>query len=257
MTTLGGPFGKLLEGLLADENIQIHSIPINDWTRESFIVYEINSDQQYRFGTPGPDLGPEEWQNVLQYISDMPSPHYLVASGGLPRGVPKDFYARLARIANERGIKLMVDTHGEALASVVEEGIFLIKPNWAEFKALMHHADDHVLDAELLDSAENFIQNKKCDVLVVSLGAAGGLLVWDHGCERIHVPSVPIKSKVGAGDSMVAGIVLGLAREYTILDAIKLGLAAGTAAVMTPGTELCREEDTTRLFNKMKTPEVR
>jgi 6-phosphofructokinase 2 len=77
------------------------------------------------------------------------------------------------------------------------------------------------------------------------------LLATADGCERLQTPLVPIKSKVGAGDSMVGGIVLSLARGNEISDAVRFGVAAGAAAVMTPGSELCRREDTERLYGQL------
>ena len=91
----------------------------------------------------------------------------------------------------------------------------------------------------------------RCEVLVISLGAAGALMVSENVARHILPPTVPIVSKVGAGDSMVAGIVLSLARGKPLMEAVLFGVAAGTAAVMTPGTELCRREDTERLYEGM------
>ena len=91
------------------------------------------------------------------------------------------------------------------------------------------------------------LRRSGCEVILLSLGAAGILLVTREGAERLRAPVVPIRSKVGAGDSTVAGVVLGLAQGRPIRDAALYGLAAGTAAVMTPGSELCRREDVERL----------
>jgi 6-phosphofructokinase 2 len=92
------------------------------------------------------------------------------------------------------------------------------------------------------------VKNGQAEIVVVSIGAAGVLLATGNRCQRIRSPSVPVKSKVGAGDSMVAGIVLALARDMSIDDAIRFGTACGAAAVMMPGTQLCRREDAERLF---------
>ena len=86
---------------------------------------------------------------------------------------------------------------------------------------------------------------------MISLGVAGALAVTEEGCERLRAPTVSIKSRVGAGDSMVAGIVLSLTRGLSLKDAVIFGVAAGAAAVMTPGTELCRREDAERLYKHM------
>jgi 6-phosphofructokinase 2 len=95
------------------------------------------------------------------------------------------------------------------------------------------------------------VKSGQCQVLVISLGASGALVVSEEFIEHIHPPTVPIISKVGAGDSMVAGIVLSLAQGKKLHDAVLYGIASGTAAVMTPGTELCRREDADKLFKMM------
>jgi 6-phosphofructokinase 2 len=178
-----------------------------------------------------------------------PAPAYLVASGSLPPGVPTDFYARVARIGKERGAKVIVDVSGEALKRALAEGVYLIKPNVREFRELV--GKDIKEEAQIKAEARKMIGSGRCELLVISLGAAGALMVTEEITERILPLTVPIVSKVGAGDSMVAGIVLSLARGRSPGESVIFGVAAGAAAVMTPGTELCRREDAERLFESM------
>jgi 6-phosphofructokinase 2 len=248
--TAGGPIGEVLSRLLTGEGLEHHALPVGDWTRENLIVYEEQSGQQYRFGMPGPELTEDEWRGCLEQIEALePAPDYLVASGSLPPGAPQDFYDRIARAAARRGTRVVVDTSGAALRQAVQGHVFLVKPNVRELGELV--------DAELtseqqqLAAARDLIRQGRCEVVVLSLGAGGALLITADNGEHIRTPTVPIRSKVGAGDSMVAGIVLGLSRDLTLSDAVRYGVAAGAAAVMTPGTELCRREDTERLFEQM------
>lgn len=111
-------------------------------------------------------------------------------------------------------------------------------------------------ESEIRAMARKIVSDGQCEVVVISLGAAGILMVTKEGHEYIQPPTVPIVSKVGAGDSTVAGIVLSLARGNALRDAVRFGVAAGTAAVMTPGTELCRREDTERLYEQMTSESV-
>jgi 6-phosphofructokinase 2 len=125
----------------------------------------------------------------------------------------------------------------------------MIKPNLREFRALAEkeitdEAQQEELDRQIIDSGQS-------EVVVVSLGAAGALLVWQKGSTRLRAPTVPIETKVGAGDSTVVGIALSLSQGRSFLDSVKFGLASGAAAVMTPGTDLCRGEDVRRLFRSM------
>jgi 6-phosphofructokinase 2 len=129
--------------------------------------------------------------------------------------------------------------------------VYLVKPNLTELGAL---AEQELKDeAQQEQAVVNLVQGGQCEAVVLSLGAAGALFVASAGCERMRAPTVPIQSKVGAGDSMVAGMVLSLARGMELREAVRFGIAAGAAAVMTPGTELCRRADAEQLYTRMAT----
>ncbi len=246
----GGLTGKMLQKLLDREELNHRPFPIGGLIRENLVVLEESTGRQYRFGMPGPEFQEQEWEQFLTALSAMdPAPEYLVVSGSLPPGVPADFYARAARVGKERGAKVIIDTSEEAMKKVLEEGVYLIKPNIREFRELV--GKDIKEEAQIKAEARKMIGSGRCELLVISLGAAGALMVTEKITERILTPTVPIVSKVGAGDSMVAGIVLSLARGRSPRESVLFGLAAGAAAVMTPGTELCRRDDAERLFENM------
>lgn len=250
VSLLGGAIGEMVHKLLDQELVDQHPIAIGGTTRTNLTVLDEASGQQYRFGMPGPTVQEDEWQQVLSYVREAePAPDYLVASGSLPPGVPDNFYAELATAATERGARYIVDTRGKPLRAAVARGVYLIKPNARELGML---ADTPVEGEEEQEAmARNLVAQGKCQVVVVSLGAAGVLLVTDDRCQRIRAPSVKVVSKIGAGDSTVAGIVLALARGNGITEAVRFGVAAGAAAVMSPGTHLCNKEDVERLYEKI------
>jgi 6-phosphofructokinase 2 len=246
----GGLTGKRLQELLDEEALNHRPFPIEGMNRESLVILEESTGRQYRFGMPGPKLRKKEWEQFLQELSVMePPPDYVVASGSLPPGVPPDFYARVARIGKEKGTKTMVDVSGKALKEALEEGVYLIKPNVREFRELV--GEEIKEESQIKTEAQKIVEKGWCEMLVISLGAAGALAVSKDFAEHILPPTVPIVSKVGAGDSMVAGITLSLARGKPLKESVLFGVAAGTAAVMTPGTELCRREDAERLYEGM------
>jgi 6-phosphofructokinase 2 len=246
----GGLTGKRIQELLDEEGIAHRPFPINGMTRESLVILEESTGRQYRFGMPGPKFRKKEWEKFLQELSGMePPPDYVVASGSLPPGAPADFYARVARIGKEKGTKTIVDVSGNALKEALEEGVYLIKPNVREFRELV--GKNIKEESQIRAEAQKMVKNGRCELLVISLGAAGALAVSKAFTELIRPPSVSIISKVGAGDSMVAGITLSLARGKPLKESVLFGVAAGTAAVMTPGSELCRREDAERLFASM------
>ena len=247
---VGGPTGQLLQHLLEQDGLALRSVPIQDWTRENFVAMEAATGQQFRFVMPGPTLQETEWQACLDIVSALdPAPAYIVASGSLPPGVPTDFYARVARVGRALGARVIVDTPGEPFRTAVHEGVYLVKPNLRELSDLADH--DLKDEKQQEEAVVELVRREHCEAVVLSLGAAGVLMASSSGCERLRAPTVSIESKVGAGDSTVAGIVLSLARGMSLREAVLFGVAAGAAAVMTPGTGLCRRDDTERLYQRM------
>jgi 6-phosphofructokinase 2 len=248
----GGPTGEMLRRLLEEEGVESMRLESEGgWTRENLTVYEHSSGQQFRFVFPGPELSVDWCDFCLGELKKIdPSPDYLVASGSLPPGTPDDFYARLASMGGEIGAKVVVDSSKQALKRSLEGRPFLIKPNLRELRQISGRELEE--EKQQADAARELVEQGKVEIVVLSLGAAGALLVTSEGPERLRAPTVSIKSKVGAGDSTVAGIVLGLSRGMDIADAARFGIASGAAAVMTPGSELCRREDAEALFEELK-----
>jgi len=247
--TCGGAMGELLRELLDGEGLDHCPLPVAAMTRENLIVDEHTSDQQYRFGMPGGELSEAELQQCMARLRDLdPAPRYLVLSGSLPPGMAEDTYARIADAAPD-GCRVIVDTSGPALQRSLEAQVYLIKPNLRELGQLAGTEVEG--DAQIHELARSLIDSGRVEVVVTSLGAGGVAVTSADEHHHIRAPTVPIRSKVGAGDSTVAGIVLGLARGAPILDAVRRGVATGAAAVMTPGTELCRREDAERLYREM------
>ena len=249
--TSGGPMGTILEQLLEDADLHHTPLPVEDDTRENLILSETTSDRQYRIGMPGPELTEAELSHGLGILRSLdPTPDYLVASGSLPPGLPEDTYGRVAEVARDLDARALLDTSGAALEEAVHAGWYLLKPNLRELEQLS--GTSLKTDDERIEAARGFIVRDWCEVVVVSMGASGALLVTADQAEHIRSPTVPIKSRVGAGDSMVGGLTLALAQGQDLEAAVRFGIAAGAAAVMTPGTELCHPEDTEELFELMQ-----
>lgn len=247
--TSGGANGRFLGELLDAEGVDHVPIPIEQMTRTNLIVYEESSTQQYRFGMPGPELTSEESERCLQFMEKLdPAPDYLVLSGSLPPGVDDEFYARLVERFSSKS-RIIIDTSGQALQATLEVGVFLVKPNLRELGQLFGQEIEG--DAEIEAAARQLVDQQKAEVVVTSLGSGGASVLTADVHKHFRSPTVPIRSKVGAGDSMVGGIVTGLAAGWSIDEAVRYGVAAGAAAVMTPGTELCRKDDTDRLYPRV------
>jgi 6-phosphofructokinase 2 len=242
----GGATGLVLNELVTKLGVPAKCIEIAGATRVSFTVFEEISGLEYRFVSEGSALGEAEWQSALSQHKECDA-DYIVASGSLPPGVPVDFYARLASIVRSNGARLILDTSGPALeAAISAGGIYLAKPSFGEFETLTHRKLETA--GELVDAATSLVASGAVENLAVTMGRDGAFLAHRSGTLRLNGPKVKPVSAVGAGDSFVAGMTAALARGKNAEEAFMLGMAAGAAAVLTPGTQLCRREDVERLY---------
>jgi 6-phosphofructokinase 2 len=242
----GGETGALLRRLIDKEGIASLSVHVAGDTREDITVLEEDTGEQFRFVFPGPELSEAEWRECLSAIAALKGrPGYFVASGSLPPGVPTDFYAQAASCAKACGARVIVDTSGPALARALEEGVYLIKPNLRELREMTGQSLDD--QGSRIDAARQLVDAGRAEVVALSLGHEGALFVTGEGAWRAPALKVEPVSAVGAGDSFVGGLVWKLATGGSLEDAFRYGVAAGSAALLTPGTELSRAEDVQRL----------
>lgn len=246
--TAGWFTGHFLREMVGQHGLLTRTIPIAGHTRVSATVYERSSGQEYRITPPGPTLTEPEWQSCLSALADYQA-DYAILTGSLPLGIPKDFYARAARLCKARGMRVMLDTSGMPLFEALKEGAYLVKPNQHELEHLLGRKVSTPEDQEAL--CRQLVDEGKAEIVVLSLGEDGALLVSAEENLRLKPPKVEVKSAVGAGDSFIAGITFGLARGFTLADAFTLGVATGTASVLTAGSELSRREDVERLYQQM------
>mgnify|MGYP001398933042 CR=1 FL=1 len=240
----GGRTGHRLKSILNDLGIETSTLEAAGETRENFSVLETSTNLQYRFTLPGQPMHEAEADQCLELVRRL-QPEILVASGSLPPGLPETYYEKVAAFAKEIGASLVLDTSGPALMAAADEGLFLLKPNLAELSALAGVRELEMNQVD--DAALQIIHQGKCQIVVVSLGAQGALVVTRDGFEHIPAPTVKKRSTIGAGDSMVAGMVWALSAGKSPREMAQIGVACGTAATLNPGTELFHPEDVWRL----------
>jgi 6-phosphofructokinase 2 len=242
----GGSSGDLLRKLLDREGVNSIAIRAQAETREDFTVFEETTGQQYRFVMPGAPLREQEWSACLRELDNFSSqPDIVVASGSLPTGVPEDFYSRVARLAKQKGAKVIVDTAGPALKQVLVEGVYLIKPNLREFCDLVGvgGSDENVL----IEAGRDLIAKGRVSLIALSLGPRGTMLIAADRVLRAEALPVKVESVVGAGDSFVGAITWSIARGDGLSTALSIGAAGGSAALLSAGTGLCKADDVQRL----------
>lgn len=241
----GGVTGPVLNGLLDRAGLCHRAIPIDGDTRISLTILERHSGREYRFVPQGPEVSAAECQACLDSIAGLECA-WLVLSGSLPPGVPADFYARIVAAVRARGINVVLDTSGPALAATLAGGALrLVKPSLDELAQLAGHPLDD--PAKIIAAARAVVAAGGAETVAISLGQDGALLV-EAGL-TLMLPAIPVspRSAVGAGDSFLAAMTFGLSRGWDVEQAFRLGLAAGAAAVLTPGTDLCHRQDVVRL----------
>lgn len=245
----GGSTGIALDAMLDLHQLVREPIVISGSTRVSTTILEHESGHEYRIVPSGPEVTEKEWQACLDRVASLRC-DYLVMSGSLPRGVPADFYARSTSLAKEQGIRCILDTSGDALKQgVANGGLELIKPNLKEFEQLVGRRLTN--RNEISRVAQQYARDGKARLVAVTMGEDGGILASKDEILSLNAPEIETASAVGAGDSCLAAMVHGLASGRTDADAFKLGIAAGTAALISAGTGLASAEDIQRIYQRL------
>lgn len=242
----GGAAGHWLTQHFERVGLPARALSIAQDTRENFTVQALDTGAEYRFVLPGPTLTEGEWQACLDAVNTWPDPLALVvASGSLPPGAPADFYARLAHAARQRGVRLVLDSSGPALAAALQAGVYLVKPNLRELRELTGMPLETPTDWRA--AAQALIDRDQTEVVALTLGANGALLLSRSGAWQAEALPVEVASSVGAGDSFVGALVWALQQEKSLPESFGWAMAAGSAALLTPGTGLCLPQDVHRL----------
>ena len=231
--TTGGATGRHLRQLLSQSDVPCRSIPVAGETRTSVTVHDISTGSEYRFVPEGPLLAPADGERILSMLSRVRA-DWLVASGSLPPGLPSDFYARLAHLARKRGIHFALDTSGDALKAALHEGLDLLKTSRGEFDGISMNKPANV--EALGQEASRLVAAGASAMIAVTLGGEGAILATADRHWFQPALAVPMRSSVGAGDSFLAGLVLGFARSQSPDSALRLATAAAAAAVVEEGT---------------------
>lgn len=246
----GGASGQLVGNLLEREGVRSISIPALNDTREDITVFDEATREQYRLVFPGAPLSQNEWQALLESIRRVEQqPQFIIASGSLPAGVPEDFFGRVARASKAAGSKVIVDTSAPGLKAALEEGVYLIKPNLREFQELAGITSSN--QATLIGAGRSLLNRYRIDILALSMGPEGALLITSDIALRANGLPIDPVSVSGAGDSFLGTMVWSLTNDGSLSSALRYGVAGGSAALLNPGTELCYPEDIHRLASEV------
>ncbi len=236
---VGGYNGLEVEGRLINEGIVCDFTRINDEIRSNIIIYQRKKNLQTLLSTYGPEIKPFEISALHNKVREVPNESFVVLCGSMPKGMSNNFFAQLITTLKEKNVKVVLDSDDEALARGLNAGPFLIKPNIHEFGRLINKNINDMND--ILEEAKPYLN--MVDYIVVSAGARGVVGVSRAGNYHVVPPKVKVRSSLGAGDSLVAGIVFALNKGDSFEESLVLGVACGTATTLKPGNTLCTKED--------------
>jgi 6-phosphofructokinase 2 len=249
----GGYTGRILSNLIYHEKLNAAPVPSDLYTRENFIVFENQTHLQFRFGMPVNPITVKEWKSVITRLKKTKA-KYVVLSGSIWPYVDDEFYVQLNKYIKKYDVHFIADTAGIALKTVLKTGAFLIKPNQNEFSQLF--GSKTLTPNQIIAKSKQMIQEGSVENILVSLGESGAVLVNGKGVWQFTPPKLDIKSTVGAGDTMVAGIVYQMHHGKTIVDAVRFGIACGSATTINSGMQLATLDQANVMLKKIKVKKI-
>lgn len=247
---IGGHNGQILVDMLKDEGVTPYFTPIAQETRRDIIISHARGAGQTLLNARGPAITAEEWRSFLTHLRMLDLRHsYVVLGGSLPRGLPIDAYRQIVTLVQRQGALAILDADGPCLREGLKAKPFAVKPNLNELRRVTKRV---LATDEQIRAAATTLNKQGVAIVIVSLGRRGLLVISGTECLRAMPPTVKVRSTVGAGDSTVAGFVFCHAAGKSLEDCARFATAAGTAATLAPGNQLCRAKDVQRLLPNVK-----
>jgi 1-phosphofructokinase len=233
---LAGDVGHLVEHALRAEGVPTAFTWVQGQTRVNVALFEQDRCRGTSFYVDGPPVTAGDlttfWDSFQSHLAHAA---VLIAGGSLPRGVPVTIYAEFIAAARALAIPVILDAEGEPFHRALADGPAIVKPNRDEAARLLGRPLD---DRAAIIAGAHELVARGAGAVVISLGA-GGALATDGQTDWLALPPpIELRSTVGSGDSMVAGLAVALARGEALTAGLQLGTAAGAATAMVSGTAL-------------------
>ena len=241
---VGGFAGRELEGRLLNEGIETDFVRVSGETRTNIIIHETDTGKQLAFNARGPEIKPDELMQFIEQLEKLPCGDVVAIGGSIPLGVSPEIYRKIISLVKKCQAKVVLDVDGEALRQGIKALPNVIKPNIHELSEL---AGRELKGLDDVVSAARSINQQGVEIVLVSMGAKGILLVSDGQQYLAVPPNVNVESTIGAGDSSVAGFVSGLVQGKDLKQCLIYAVAAGTATTLRQGTALCQKDDFERI----------
>ncbi|MCK4244161.1 MAG: 1-phosphofructokinase [Candidatus Omnitrophica bacterium] len=251
----GGATGKRIEELLSKKKVPFSFIKINEETRLILNIFEDKTKRTIRLNEKGPKVGKEEIEELASDIFSLPyqKNDYFVCSGSLTPGVPPSIYQKIIKRLKKRGVRTVLDSDNEPFRLGVKSAPFLIKPNLWELSRLSKKNVRTI--PEIITFSKNLLE-KGIKIVLTSLGKKGAILVAKKETLLATPPQIRVKSTIGSGDAFLAGFLFSLTKGRDLQDALRFGVALGTATALQPGTAICQKKDIYKILRRVKTKEL-
>jgi len=246
---VGGFAGRELEGRLLNEGIETDFVRVSGETRTNIIIHETGTGKQLAFNARGPEIKPDELMQFIEQLERLPCGELVAIGGSIPLGVSPEIYRKIINLVKRCQAKVVLDVDGEALRQGIKALPNVIKPNIHELSEL---AGRELKGLDDVVSAARSINQQGVEIVLVSMGAKGILLVSDGQQYLAVPPNVNVESTIGAGDSSVAGFIFGLVQGKDLKQCLIYAAAAGTATTLHQGTALCQKDDFERIVPQVR-----
>jgi len=243
-TLVAGEIGLFLEHALEREVDASHCIHIPGETRVNCTLIQVDPRLQYEVTASGPEVPAAALERIRTEFVEAAGDGFGVLTGSLPPGVPPETYATWVEQLRARGARAVVDAQPAYLGRALAAEPFLIKPNRHELEML---CGTSLTTPDAVLRTARHVQQRGVTWVCVSLGAEGAILVGPRAAFLATAPRITVRSTVGAGDAMLAGLVAGFVTSGDPVTALRTGVACGSGSATHPGTMLCTRADVERL----------
>lgn len=249
----GGKSGTHFEDLVKSSGFELVVVPVNRGVRHNLIL----TDRQgltIKLNEPGAPLEKPELARLEKEIrARLDNASWLLLCGSLPPDVPAKFYAQLIKMARKHGVKTLLDADGDALEVGIAAKPTVVKPNLQEAERLLKSA---LLTRTHFVHAVERIQKMGAESVVLSLGSQGAVGAFDHQMMEVIPPRVDAIAPIGAGDALAAAFAWSMERDDDFRQAIRWGVAAGTASARLPGMSFAGLAETEEIYKQVDIRQV-
>jgi 1-phosphofructokinase family hexose kinase len=249
----GGEVGKTLEEKLGHDDFEADVVPIAANVRTNLAITD-KQGLSVKLNEQGPPISKSELKAILKTVEHrLQSASWLMLCGSLPPTVDRHFYSLLIESANSHGVQTLLDADGDALLHAIEAGPSLTSPNQSEAERLLNRP--LITRTHFIDAAKH-VRAMGAKSVLLSLGSRGAIGASPAGLIEVIPPRIEALCPIGAGDALAAATVWALAQGKRFDEAVRWGVAAGTASAKLPGISLATFKETEAIFDETVVQEI-